>query len=377
MITESKVIKVIGNYIQNGKKAFIVFPYGNRGKMVEQILNETYGLNCIIADNNIKGERILTEDQLDNYSGEYVLLLSSDNPAIYNDIRDRLKGNFKGEICDLAEIEMIEECYEPFCFSGRKMQIENVDSEQMKKIFEKTKGAWQRLGKEEPYFSVITHDELKTEHITEQAISDFYASGKLNALEIIDSLKRNEIENIGELDILELGCGCGRITGSLSKYFKHVTAVDISEGNLKIAKETIVSENVEFLLMREVEDYLKLPSTDVVYSLMVLQHNCPSVVEYILNIMMGKLKSGGVFMFQIPTYHSGYSFDYDMYMKQPEGMEMHCFTQKRIFELAYENRCIPLEVYPYLCTGRSDNSMMFIFKKMSWQSERKTDESKY
>ncbi|MBD5503061.1 MAG: class I SAM-dependent methyltransferase [Lachnospiraceae bacterium] len=365
MITEKIVFSSVEKYIGKGKKSFIIYPYGSRGKMVEKVLSESFKLhNYIIADNYCRKEGILSADQLKDYADDYILLLCSDNPAIYQDIRKDLKDMFHGEICDLAEIDSNGDTYEPFHFACSKMQIEEVNSEQMKQIFKKTKRAWEKLGKEEPYFSVITHDEMKTENITDQIISEFFLSGNANAMEIVNTLKRNGLENAENLDILELGCGCGRITKSLVQNFRHVNAVDISEGNLKIAKEHIDSSNVEFFLIKEVEDYMNLPRVDVVYSLMVLQHNSPPVIEYILDTMMSKLNVGGMLMFQVPTYYYGYSFVYDEYIKLQEGMEMHCFPQKKIFELAYKHQCIPLEIYPCLCTGRMDNSTMFIFKKI-------------
>lgn len=366
LITENKIYKGVEEYIRQGKRAFIIYPYGNRGKMAEQILCGSFKLHdYILADNYCKSENILTLDQVSAYADDYVLLLCSDNPDVYQEIRKDLKNRFHGEICDIAEIDLDGDIYEPFRFACSKMQIEEVDSKQMRQIFERTKREWEKLGNDEPYFSVITKDEMRTENITEQVISQFFLSGEIKTMEIVNSLKRNGLEKAENLDILELGCGCGRITQSLAQSFKHVNAVDISEGNLKIARKHVDSSNVDFFLVKEVEDYLNLPRADVIYSYMVLQHNSPPVIEYILDAMLDKLNIGGMFMFQIPTYNNEYSFVYDEYMELQEEMELHCFPQKKIFELAYKHQCVPLEVYPYLCTGRLDNSMMFIFKKMS------------
>lgn len=370
MITENLISRSIKEYIGKGKKLFIIYPYGHRGKMVEKVLSGSFKLhNYIIADNYCSKEGILTVDQLKDYADDYVLLLCSDNPAIYQDIRKNLKDKFHGEICDLAECNSNGDIYEPFYFACNKMQIEEINSEQMRQIFDKTKRTWEKLGKEEPYFSVITQDEMKTENITDQIISQFFLSGNANTMEIVNSLKRNGLEHTEKLNILELGCGCGRITQSLVQNFRYVNAVDISEGNLKIAKEYVDSSNVEFFLIKEVEDYLNLPRVDVIYSLMVLQHNSPPVIEYILDTMMSKLNVGGIFMFQVPTYYNGYSFVYDKYIMLQDEMEMHCFPQAKIFEIAYKHQCIPLEIYPYLCTGRMDNSMMFIFRKKADRME--------
>lgn len=363
MITMDKIFRSIEHYISIGKKHFILYPYGTWGKRVEHIIKNNYpDIEYILADNYLKKDGIYSVGQLKNFPEDYILFLCTDRPDLQEDIHNSLKGNFSGKICDFAQPET-EECSITFHFANPKMQIEEISPQQRKAVFERTKRAWKKLGEEEPYFSVITHEEMKTQNITKETLSDFFLSGRAKTAEICASLERNDIGAPGQLHILELGCGCGRITKSLAERFGHVTAIDISEGNLKIAKEHVVSDHVEFVLIKEVEEYLKLPRADVIYSVIVLQHNCPPVIEYILRAMMDRLNPGGLFMFQIPTYLNGYSFVYEDYMKRPEGMEMHCFPQNRIFEIAYASHCVPLEVFPYNSTGRSDNSMMFLLQK--------------
>ena len=163
-------------------------------------------------------------------------------------------------------------------------------------------------------------------------------------------------------EIIEIVCGCGRITGGLAKTFQHVIAVDISKGNLAIAKNMVSNDNVTFQMISRVDEYRKLPKADIVYSYIVLQHNCPPVIEYMIDAMLRLLKPRGIAMFQVPTYESGYRFCYDEYMKLRGGMEMHVLSQQKIFELIYANHCIPLEVYQDNSTGIGDYSVWFVVR---------------
>lgn len=43
-------------------------------------------------------------------------------------------------------------------------------------------------------------------------------------------------------------------------------------------------------------------------------------------------------------------------------IEMHLILQKRVFEIAYIENCIPLEVFPDDCTNGNDYSIMFILR---------------
>lgn len=120
-----------------------------------------------------------------------------------------------------------------------KMHIEKCDQKQLEQLLEITKKAWTKLGEEEPYWSVVTHEEYLSQNINQQAMDKFYASGVLRTERIVATLLRNEIikkrNDSKALEITEIGCGTGRVTKSLAESFKHVTAVDISKGNLKIA----------------------------------------------------------------------------------------------------------------------------------------------
>jgi len=48
-------------------------------------------------------------------------------------------------------------------------------------------------------------------------------------------------------EILEIGCGSGRITRDLAKYARKVVAIDPDERALQVAQAGITHENVEFI----------------------------------------------------------------------------------------------------------------------------------
>ena len=150
-------------------------------------------------------------------------------------------------------------------------------------------------------------------------------------------------------DCLELGCGVGRVTGSLAKRFATVTAVDISAAHLRVAQDYLNGQrlsNVSYRHLEAIEDVSRLPDFDVFYSRIVLQHNPPPVMLRLLTDLLGKLRSGGVAFFQIPTYRSGYHFRIDDYLQQQNEtqMEMHFLPQAALMEVIAQQGCRILEV---------------------------------
>ena len=368
-INDRKIFNAIESNLQNGK--FVIFPYGRWGKRVKHLLNREYKINELaIVDNELSKEcsGILSMNDIEKIEGQdYVVLFAVTNPDIYSDLLAQTQ-LFRGNlVCDIAAMECSNNF---FSMCSEKMYIEDCDSAQMETIFDRTRQTWSQLGTSQPYWSVITNKKYLAENMDEKRRAEFYESGKEGCRDIIQTLIRNDIigdkGDAGQLEITEIGCGTGRVTKHLARVFQNVTAIDVSAENMAIASSVVQEENVSFHLYKKIEDYNDLPKTDVVYSIIVLQHNVPPVIEYILNAMLKSLRVGGVAMFQVPTYRETYVFRFDEYMDNSciGKMEMHPFPQKKIFEIAYANGCIPMEVYQDGLTGQDDYSCTFVMRKI-------------
>lgn len=368
-INDRKILKAIENNLPNGK--FVIFPYGRWGKRVKYLLNRKYKINELaIVDNELSKEcsGILSVKDIEKIeSRDYVVLFAVANPDVYSELLAQTQ-LFRGSlVCDIAALECSNYF---FSMCSEKMYIEDCNSAQIETIFDMTRQTWSQLGASQPYWSVITNRKYLAENMDEKTRAEFYESGKENCRAIMQTLIRNDvIRDKGEakhLDITEIGCGTGRVTKHLARVFHNVTAIDVSAENMAIASSMVQEENVLFHLYKKIEDYNDLPKTDIVYSIIVLQHNVPPVVDYILNAMLKSLKCGGVAMFQVPTYREAYEFRFDEYMDNSciGKMEMHPFPQKKIFEIAYKNGCIPMEVYQDGLSGQDDYSYTFVMRKI-------------
>lgn len=244
-----------------------------------------------------------------------------------------------------------------------------VDSASYKKLLTRIQKSWEALGESEPHFSVLTKDKFKQNSIDKNK-AEFYESG-ISALHLLlASLRRNGIiihdSDVRTMDILEIGCGVGRITYFLSKYFNSVEAVDISKPHLDLAKEYVTDTNVVFKQIKTLDDYTNLSACDIVFSVIVLQHSPPPIIAHVLSCMFKALRPGGVACFQLPTYAGNYRFRLEEYLENNyRGIEMHCFPQRYVYEIADNHSCIPLEVSENGMTGKASLSNLFIFQKKS------------
>src|ERR1051326_2112092 len=250
------------------------------------------------------------------------------------------------------------------------MEVETeVAPDQLRRMHEHVGAVWTKLGQNEPYWSVLTNPDFQAKSMAGNE-SRFYESGR-HSVHLFEAFaNRAGLRLNREWTCFELGCGVGRITGWLAPRFSKVIAADISMSPLVIAKEALAKRgitNVDLLHLQKPEAFQQIPSFDVFFSLIVLQHNPPPIMALILKAMLGSLNPGGIAFFQLPTYRKGYSFRVDRYLSsrgESSRMEMHVLPQQCVFEIIEESHCKVLEVREDGWTGMETGiSNTFLVRK--------------
>ncbi|MBW4596051.1 MAG: class I SAM-dependent methyltransferase [Brasilonema angustatum HA4187-MV1] len=259
------------------------------------------------------------------------------------------------------EFKMKNPSYLSTALSGNEpeMKIEEISSEaELQILFKHIQDSWQHLGKTEPYWSVLTSDKFLQANIQNtNTIADFYESGEHDVSRILETLERNQIDFTLLKSCLEYGCGVGRITQWLAKVFDIVYGYDISQEHLQIAKQHVDSKNIQNIFLHQIEklnDVECLPKVDFIYSVIVLQHNPPPIIQFIIRQLIKALNPNGVALFQVPTYKLGYEFSLQEYLsgKAKRGeVEMHVLPQNQVFKAIRQEGGKLLEVIEDGCTG--------------------------
>ncbi|MDR2194183.1 MAG: class I SAM-dependent methyltransferase [Treponema sp.] len=245
--------------------------------------------------------------------------------------------------------------------------------ENIQKIVSHIETVWSNYGKDEAYWSVLTHSMFLRENLTNDAIETFYASGKDTMRQIEATLRRcGEWERLNRNACMEYGCGVGRVTIQLANIFEQVTGLDISQGHLELARQHInalLIKNINVQKIDRLEDIARLPKYDFIFTVIVLQHNPPPIIAILIESFFKLLKKDGIVIFQVPVQIAGYTFSVDDYISQMNDcttMEMHMLPQSEILKIARENNCYPLEIHGDHCTSdpQSRISETFVFKKL-------------
>jgi 2-polyprenyl-3-methyl-5-hydroxy-6-metoxy-1,4-benzoquinol methylase len=234
-------------------------------------------------------------------------------------------------------------------FNGPAMDVElTASTEKLAALFIKTANQWEHLGETQPHWSVLTNESYFQENFHQNSDA-FYASGEAELTQFDATLNRAKINSHHFKRCVELGCGVGRVTIPLAQRFEQVTALDISQAHLSVAKHYANEKaihHISFEHLSQIGAISQMEEFDVLYSRIVLQHNSPPVMVTLLNQLLAKLRPGGVAFFQIPTYKAGYRFCIEDYLAQENttAMEMHFFPQTALFELITNQHCRLLEI---------------------------------
>jgi len=254
------------------------------------------------------------------------------------------------------------------------MPIEDAHTQaHLERLFSHIQQTWQHLGEIDPYWSVLTNEAFLVGNI-ENTKETFYNTGEANVARLIKTLDRNDIDYHSLRLCLDYGCGVGRTVLWLSKRFEEVIGYDISKSHLDLAKSylsRVLRQNITLRHITGLSDIENLPKVDLIYSVIVLRHNPPPIIGFTIRQFMRALNPGGVAYFQVPTYRMGYRFSIRDYLcsdAKKQGLEMHVFPQKKIFEIVEDEGARTVEVLEDMWTGSRQGdkeiSNTFLVQKM-------------
>lgn len=232
----------------------------------------------------------------------------------------------------------------------------------------KIKAAWTHLGLSRPHFSVLTNKIYLPENL-ENNLDNFYTSGENEAARTGRMLERHGVTDLSDKVCVEYGCGVGRVTMGLARRCKYIHGYDISQGHLDLAKQRAKELDIGNCRFHLCSDNLLEPleKCDFFYSVIVFQHNPPPVIRHLIRNALRALNTGGIAIFQVPTYFFDYHFSIDEWLAATHrlDMQMHCIPQDAVFSIIAEEDCKLLDVREDNRTG-SDRfiSNTFVVRKL-------------
>ena len=160
-----------------------------------------------------------------------------------------------------------------------------------------TDKAWEKFGRDEPYFGVLAHEKYTREKLHENR-DEFFASGDGAVAQIMDRCEKH-FGSLRRGRVLDHGCGVGRLTFAFARQFAAVVGLDVSPSMLAEAKANAKQFRLSNVTFELSDDRLSnvAGTFDLVNSHMVLQHVPVRRGLRIVSRLLDKVADGGGFHF--------------------------------------------------------------------------------
>jgi SAM-dependent methyltransferase len=159
---------------------------------------------------------------------------------------------------------------------------------------------WEDHGRRDPFFGVLS-DPAK--HGGGWSPDEFFASGVAHVDSLMQSLADARVPVPCGGHCLDFGCGVGRLSQALCRYFDRVTGVDVAQSMIHRARAfNQAGDRCAYLVNRRA-DVAQFDDAcfDVVHSCIVLQHMPPEMALAYIREFFRVVTPGGLVVFQLPS----------------------------------------------------------------------------
>lgn len=169
------------------------------------------------------------------------------------------------------------------------------------------KKKWEKFGRENPYYAVVTLDKFDNQKMNDEVRDEFFKTGYEYIERIWSEIEINFESDFAPEKALDFGCGVGRLVFPIAERAKNVVGIDISEKMLETAEANagdLNFENVEFF---QTGDFFEKNTErfDLIHSTIVFQHIKPKTGLDIFERLVGFLNKNGMgvvqFVYENPS----------------------------------------------------------------------------
>ncbi|MTI42337.1 methyltransferase family protein [Roseibium hamelinense] len=214
--------------------------------------------------------------------------------------------------------------------------VDSTDLENLKHTFRNLR---ETAGLSEPYHHEMPDGRffVRPFRITEH---DFWATGLPRIEKLLKELKMSEADLPENPDILEIGCGVGRLSFYLANQAGHLDAADWSEPHLNIARERskrFMTETLRFLDIDSQANQLK-QEYDLICTGDGFWHLPPVLMRDCLSGQLRRLKSGGTAYLTLPVFIKDYSYETLSWINDPgKASDRHPLPQEVLLSVIAES----------------------------------------
>jgi len=166
---------------------------------------------------------------------------------------------------------------------------------------------WEKYGKEDPYFGVLSAEKFHKTNLTPQTLTEFFDSGHEHIEYVLGTIRTHIDPAYRPKLALDFGCGVGRCTIPMAKSCERVTGVDVSPAMIEEGRRNALAQSVGNIEWVNSGDLATLSGNfDLVHSFIVFQHIPPANGMVLLSRLVDLLATDGIASIQF-LYHRNVS----------------------------------------------------------------------
>lgn len=189
---------------------------------------------------------------------------------------------------------------------------------------------WEKYGKNEPYFGVLTDEKYRRSSLSEKNKAQFFQSGRDHVAHVLETVKRHVDPSFKIRSAVDFGCGVGRLVMPLAELSESVVGIDVSPSMLEEAKNNCKQkglDNVRFIHSTGAVPEMS-EAVNFIHSFIVFQHIPVNRGFAVFDRLLTNLTTQGVGVFH-------FTYDKDaQYKKVVPWLKRYIPFAKYLFNLA-------------------------------------------
>jgi len=133
---------------------------------------------------------------------------------------------------------------------------------------------WEKWGKSDPYYGVLSSDEYRSKQINPEMLETFFSSGQLHVDMVLGAIRDKFDPHYSPKQVLDFGCGVGRLLIPFAKASSFAVGVDVAPSMLNEARRNCDKygiANIDLVIADEKLGSVK-DRFDLIHSCLVFQH---------------------------------------------------------------------------------------------------------
>jgi SAM-dependent methyltransferase len=237
---------------------------------------------------------------------------------------------------------------------------------------------WQKLGRSDPYYGVVTEGRFRGKELSAEKRNEFFESGQAFVNHVLSYVAGHFGSGFCPNTALDFGCGVGRLLIPLARVAKSVVGVDVSDAMLSEAKKNCEMHAIKNIRLIKSDDRLSLLNEkfDLILSFIVFQHMATKRGERIFERLISLLNDSGIgilhFTYGHDTARNALSYVIKKYNPLPHNfislikgkgfftpqMQMNSYNLNRLFRIVQKNNIADIHGE---FTNHSGHSGMIIY----------------